>query len=237
MPGAGWQAPRRSITRRGVVVCRLVPRAEDHFGRATAGLAARLPGPLEVFARLAYNYRWSWVPGGPDVFRDIDPHRWGLCGENPVRLLQEAAPEALVEAARSDELLARAHALEATIAADLAREPNIGPLSAERPAAFFCAEYAIHRSLPIYSGGLGALAGDFLKEASDRAIPLVAVGLMYRTGYFRQRIDASGWQHEYWVDTDPDRLPAALLGRLQNSASDRNWDSIEALWRMTTKRW
>ena len=62
--------------------------------------------------------------------------------------------------------------------------------------SFFCAEYGIHASLPIYSGGLGALAGDILKEASDRALPLVAVGLLYRQGYFRQRIDASGWQHE-----------------------------------------
>ena len=76
---------------------------------------------------------------------------------------------------------------------------------------FFCAEYGVHASLPIYSGGLGALAGDILKEASDRALPLVAVGLMYRQGYFRQRIDASGWQHEYWVPTDPERLPAALV--------------------------
>ena len=77
--------------------------------------------------------------------------------------------------------------------------------------AFFCAEYGIHASLPIYSGGLGALAGDILKEASDRALPMVAVGLMYRQGYFRQRIDASGWQHEYWVPTDPERQPAALV--------------------------
>ncbi len=69
----------------------------------------------------------------------------------------------------------------------------------------------MHRSLPIYSGGLGALAGDILKEASDMAVPMVAVGLMYQQGYFRQRIDITGWQHEYWVDTDPDRLPAALV--------------------------
>ena len=61
----------------------------------------------------------------------------------------------------------------------------------------------MHVSLPVYSGGLGALAGDLLKEASDRALPLVAVGLMYRKGYFRQRVDASGWQHEYWIETDP----------------------------------
>ena len=68
-----------------------------------------------------------------------------------------------------------------------------------------------HESLPVYSGGLGALAGDFLKEASDLALPFVAVGLMYRKGYFRQRIDITGWQHEYWVETDPWRGPAALV--------------------------
>ena len=69
----------------------------------------------------------------------------------------------------------------------------------------------MHVSLPVYSGGLGALAGDLLKEASDCAVPMVAVGLMYRKGYFRQRIDAGGWQHEYWIDTDPQRVPAALV--------------------------
>jgi glycogen phosphorylase len=84
-------------------------------------------------------------------------------------------------------------------------------VGADHPVAFFCAEYGIHSSLPVYSGGLGALAGDIVKEASDRALPLVAVGLMYHQGYFRQRIDASGWQHEYWIDTDPERLPAALV--------------------------
>ena len=94
--------------------------------------------------------------------------------------------------------------------ADLDRPPypSIDPA---RPVAFLCAEYGLHVSLPVYSGGLGALAGDLLKEASDCAVPLVAVGLMYRKGYFRQRIDRGGWQHEYWIDTDPQRLPAALV--------------------------
>ena len=94
----------------------------------------------------------------------------------------------------------------------MARPPTpAGPATPERPVSFFCAEYGIHASLPIYSGGLGALAGDILKEASDRALPLVAVGLLYRQGYFRQRIDASGWQHESWVPTDPERQPMALV--------------------------
>jgi starch phosphorylase len=179
--------------------------------RAAEALASRLPDPLGVFARLAYNYRWSWDPDGPDVFRAIDPDRWERVAENPVKLLQEAGAQRLTDAANDGALLARAHALHERIQADLARPSHNGPATDERPIAYFSAEYGFHVSFPIYSGGLGALAGDILKEASDRAWPLVAIGLLYRNGYFRQRIDRHGWQHEYWVDTDPDRLPAALV--------------------------
>jgi starch phosphorylase len=179
--------------------------------RAAQALAARLPEPLGVFARLAYNYRWSWAPDGPDVFRAIDPERWDRVAENPVRLLQETGIDRLEAAADDADLLTRAAALEESVKADLARPPRESVATPERPVAYFSAEYGVHVSLPIYSGGLGALAGDYLKEASDRALPMVAVGLMYRNGYFRQRIDRGGWQHEYWVDTDPERLPAALV--------------------------
>ena len=188
----------------------------EDIDRAVADLAARLPAPLAPLASLAFDYRWSWLPGAPELFASLDPGRWTRCGENPVRLLQELSVHALQAAAGNDELVRRASELEARRAADRARPP-IGPsrptgaVSPERPVAFLCSEYGVHVSLPIYSGGLGALAGDILKEASDRALPLVAVGLMYRRGYFRQRVDASGWQHEYWVDTDPGRLPAALV--------------------------
>jgi starch phosphorylase len=172
--------------------------------RAAAELAGRLPEPLAPLARLAYNYRWSWLPGGHDLFRTIDPERWELCLHNPVRLLQEAGGEALGRAASDVGLAAQAAAAEALVRDEVA--PSL-----DRPVGYFCCEYGIHRSLPIYSGGLGALAGDMVKEASDQALPFVAVGLMYRQGYFRQRVDAGGWQHEYWVDTDPERLPAALV--------------------------
>ena len=183
---------------------------EADLDRAAAALAWRLPDQLAPLARIAYNYRWAWMSGGSELFRSIDPRRWRLVSGNPVRLLQEASTEALTRAAEDTGLLGRAHALEQALREDLEREPR-GPVEAERPVAFFCAEYAVHQSLPIYSGGLGALAGDILKEASDRALPFVAVGLMYRRGYFRQRIDATGWQQEYWVLTDPERLPAALV--------------------------
>jgi len=179
--------------------------------RAANDLAERVPAALAPLARLAYNYRWSWLRGGPDVFRRVDPERFAICGQNPVRLLQETSYRMLRRAADDQELLDEIADVEARVGADLERPPWSASIDPARPVAFFCAEYAVHVSLPVYSGGLGALAGDLLKEASDLALPFVAVGLMYRKGYFRQRIDGSGWQHEYWVDTDPERVPAALV--------------------------
>ena len=170
-----------------------------------------MPAVLAPLARLAFNYRWSWLPGAPELFAALDPDRFALCLQNPVRLLQEISPGTLAAAADDAALVARARELEAELERDLAREPLAGPIDPAHPVAFLCAEYGVHVSLPVYSGGLGALAGDILKEASDRALPMVAVGLLYRKGYFRQRVDASGWQHEYWIDTDPARLPAALV--------------------------
>ena len=178
--------------------------------RAVGELAERLPASLAPLARLAYNYRWSWLPGAAELFESIDPERFKLCLQNPVRLLQEASTESLRRAAADTALVERASVLEAAVDADMERAPDPA-FAIDGPVAFLCAEYGVHISLPVYSGGLGALAGDLLKEASDRGLPMVAVGLMYRKGYFRQRIDGGGWQHEYWIDTDPQRLPAALV--------------------------
>jgi glycogen phosphorylase len=179
---------------------------------AAAALRSRLPEPLAPLAEIAYNYRWSWTPGGPELFASVDPKRWAACAANPVRLLQETNPRRLAEVAEDAAFAGALAELQEELDAALAEDTLEGAtVSHDAPGAFFCAEYAVHGSLPVYSGGLGVLAGDILKEASDRAVPLVAVGLMYRHGYFRQRIDASGWQHEYWVDTDPDRIPGALV--------------------------
>jgi len=174
---------------------------------AIAGLAARLPAELEVLARISYDYAWSWDPDGDALLRDVDPDRWRSCAGNPVHLLQEVSADRLAAAAADASLLKRAAALDRRLAAHRAAPPS----REGGPVAYFCAEYAIHASLPVYSGGLGALAGDLVKEASDRALPFVAIGLLYRQGYFRQRIDLSGWQREYWLDTDAERLPAALV--------------------------
>ena len=178
---------------------------------AVDALRTRLPEPLAPLADLAYNYRWSWTPGGPELLCSIDPGRWDLCLGNPVRLIEETAPSRLAELASDDGFLARLADLHGRVEAKLSEPRLAEPVTEDNPAAFFCAEYAIHKSLPVYSGGLGVLAGDILKEASDMGLPLIGIGLMYRHGYFRQRIDATGWQHEYWVETDPDRTPAALI--------------------------
>ena len=137
------------------------------LARAADLLAARVPEPLAPLARLAYNYRWSWAPGGPELFQAVDPDRWERCGENPVRLLQEAHPASLERAAADTALHERIAAVQAEVEADLARPDAEGD-----SVAYFCAEFGVHRSLPIYSGGLGVLAGDILKEASDLALPL-----------------------------------------------------------------
>lgn len=213
----------------------------EDLRRAATDLAERLPDALAPLARLAFNYRWSWLPGGAELFAAVDRERFELCHQNPVRLLREAPSHALRRAAGDRELLERACDLEARVRADLVRAPAPGPIDPARPVAFFCSEYGVHASLPIYSGGLGALAGDLLKEASDRALPLVAVGLMYRKGYFRQRMDASGWQHEYWVDTDPPRLPAALVTNpggspLTISVPIGDTDVVARIWRVDVGR-
>src|SRR6266511_1034799 len=179
------------------------------LAREAEELAAKLPPVLAPLAQMAFNYRWSWAPGGPDLFRDIDPYRWGMQRENPVRLLLQAPAESLIRAANNADLLQRADRVHRTIKEEMAGPVSVS--STDRPIAFLCAEYGIHRSLPTYGGGLGILAGDILKEASDMALPLVAVGILYRQGNFHLRIDLGGWQHEYWIETDPDRLPAALV--------------------------
>jgi starch phosphorylase len=208
--------------------------------RAAAQLAGRIPRPLAPLARLAFDYAWSWAPGGPELFAAVDADRWTICHHNPVRLLQEAPPASLERAAADADLCGRAAALEERLAARLA-EPAREDVPADRPVAFFCAEYGVHPSLPIYAGGLGVLAGDLLKAASDARLPMVAVGLLYREGYFRQRIDRSGWQHEYWVAADPERLPAALVtteggGPLLVPVPVRGVEVLAQVWRVDVGR-
>jgi len=166
-------------------------------------LQARLVPALQPLAPLAYNYRWSWERGGAEVFAALDRARWSGVRENPVALLGGLARARQLEAAGDPALIDRIGRLSAAAGA----EPSVP----QRPIAFFCAEFGVHGSLPIYSGGLGVLAGDILKEASDQGLPVVAIGLLYRRGYFCQRLDLSGWQQEYWLEHDPAGLALSLV--------------------------
>jgi starch phosphorylase len=211
------------------------------IARAAHELAVRLPSTLAPLADLAFNYWWSWTPGGVDLFRQIDPDRFDLCRENPVRFLQEAPSAALARVARDHSFVERAETLREGLRSVLEAEPDESAVQAEHPVAFLCLEYGIHPSLPIYSGGLGILAGDILKESSDRALPLVGVGILYSQGSYHQRLDPDGWQHDYWVDTEPEFLPAALVtgedgSPLTVTVPIRGRDVVAAMWRVDVGR-
>jgi starch phosphorylase len=175
-----------------------------------ADLAEHLPDGLKPLARVAYNYRWSWFPGGDDVFREINPHRWELAGANPVRFLSDLWPSTRAHAERDAALKAKVRTFADQAGSDLER-PLTARASVPGLIAYMCSEFGIHSSLPIYSGGLGVLAGDTLKEASDQGLPLIGLGLLYRRGYHHQRLDTSGRQLEYWVTSDPKNLPMARV--------------------------
>ncbi|MBX3026222.1 alpha-glucan family phosphorylase [bacterium] len=179
--------------------------------RAIGELAERLPEAIRALASVAYNYRWAWMLDGPDVFREIDPQAWRRSGGNPRYVMEIAPPRRLQELARSEAYVQRVRALADGVAADLARpsRPVVGQTA--RPVAYFCSEFGAHGSLALYGGGLGVLAGDTLKAASDLALPMVGIGLFYRQGYFHQRLDIGGWQHEYWLNADFERLPVVRV--------------------------
>jgi len=179
--------------------------------RAVTELAERLPRSLQALARLAYNYRWSWLRDGARVFRDPDPSLWRHCSCNPREVLEALSPRRLRELGADRGYVARVETLAAHVDADLERAPAGLGIAPDRPVAYFCSEFAVHCSLPLYGGGLGVLAGDVLKAASDLAIPMVGVGLLYREGYFHQRLDLDGWQQEWWTATDSRRLPAVMV--------------------------
>jgi starch phosphorylase len=188
------------------------PAGASDTARAADLLAARLPEPLEVFSGLAYDFACFWSPEGRRLFAEIDPHTWERTGRNPVRLLDETPVDLLVRAAGNRELVQRAHALHDLLLSRHARPFRCeNGISSDHPVAFLCGEFGVYPSLAIYAGGLGMLAGDLVKEASDRGIPFVGIGLYYRQGYFHQRLNSSGWQREYWVETPPHRVPLALV--------------------------
>src|SRR5580698_3066491 len=160
---------------------------------------------------LARNLWWSWDNDTNSLFRDLDPARWRELNHNPVSLLTEL-PLAKLEQ-RAGELVLHGRInyayrrMQEYLQADRTWGASHAGVLRPRPVGYFSAEFGIHESLPIYSGGLGVLAGDHIKSASDLDIPLIAVGLFYGQGYFRQRLDRNGWQQEEYLPTDVNLLP------------------------------
>ena len=162
----------------------------------------QLPENLQLLNIISWNYFWSWKPEGTNLFRDIDPQLWDTCEQNPRLFLKQASELRLWQKAIDAGYLERLQNFSKDFENYISAAPkNFKNVSGENPVAYFCAEYGVHNSLPIYSGGLGILAGDHLKSASDMNVPLVAVGLFYRYGYFRQKINHEGLQQELYHDS------------------------------------
>ncbi|MFZ0797508.1 MAG: alpha-glucan family phosphorylase, partial [Terriglobales bacterium] len=167
---------------------------------------------------LARNLWWSWDNDASALFRDLDPLRWRQLNHSPVSLLNEYPLDKLEARATELVLHSRINYAYRRLREYQDAERTWGARHAgvlrPRPVAYFSAEFGVHESLPVYSGGLGVLAGDHIKSASDLGIPLVGVGLFYGQGYFRQRLDRDGWQHEEYLEIDVNQLPMeAAIGR------------------------
>lgn len=168
-------------------------------------------GLHEKCAALAQNLWWSWQPEVVNLFRDLNPVRWRQLGHNPIALLSEMTPHLLERRAAELVLYTRINQAYRQLKGYLRERETWGAVHAgilgAQPVAYFSAEFGIHESVPIYSGGLGVLSGDHIKSASGLNVPLVAIGLFYDQGYFKQHLTVDGYQREEYLDTKVDLLP------------------------------
>ncbi|MDP9239810.1 MAG: alpha-glucan family phosphorylase [Actinomycetota bacterium] len=176
---------------------------------------AALPEPLAALGELVMNLRWSWHPATMDLFESVDPDLWRSCQRDPVRLLGEVSAERLAALSHDAGFLDRLAAAEADLHHYLEEPRWYQGLEDAPPTgiAYFSPEFGITEVLPQYSGGLGILAGDHLKSASDLGVPILGVGLLYHSGYFAQSLSADGWQEERYPPIDPHGLPLTLVTR------------------------
>ncbi|MFB7247628.1 DUF3417 domain-containing protein [Streptomyces populi] len=173
-----------------------------------------LPEALHPLSDLARNLRWSWHAETRDLFRSVDPERWAACGGDPVRLLGSVPAGRLAELTQDSGFLRRLAAVRDDLREYVSGDRWYQEQTSDLPTAiaYFSPEFGITAALPQYSGGLGILAGDHLKAASDLGAPLIGVGLLYRHGYFRQSLSREGWQQEHYPVLDPNELPVVPLG-------------------------
>src|SRR3989475_1114793 len=164
----------------------------------TYNVTPTLPRPLEPLREMISNLWWTWEPSARSLFRHLDPELWDRTNHNPVRMLQLSRQARLEEVSQDKTFLRELKEVHDTFKDYLARKDTYGKTGAgsaiKKPVAYFSAEFGFHESIPNYSGGLGILAGDHCKSASDLDLNFVAIGLLYRHGYFRQQIDKEGIQ-------------------------------------------
>lgn len=175
---------------------------------------SQIPDRIGRLEELANNLWWSWHPEGRALFQHLDYTSWRLGGHNPVQQLYEISPEKLEAAANDATFLSLYDAAITAFDKDMTGDSWYStryPALRQKPVAYFSMEFALHNSLPIYAGGLGVLAGDLCKEASDLGIPMVALGFMYPQGYFQQFISADGWQEEKYIELDFRKAPVNPL--------------------------
>ncbi|MDP6546860.1 MAG: alpha-glucan family phosphorylase [Phycisphaerae bacterium] len=174
-----------------------------------------LPPKLKQLSEIAENLWWSWHGDAQDIFRRLDREAWEECYHNPVAMLGQLGQDRLEKLARDDGFIShiqRVHEDLQRYLTDSGWWPKTyGTDHAGPTVAYFCAEYGITETLPIYSGGLGVLAGDHMKSASELNVPLVGIGLLYQQGYFRQRLNADGWQLELFPRNDFANLPCQRI--------------------------
>ena len=238
-----------------------VPRAptSSPSGRVAAGkqeASGPPPGPLRLIElspqnlynkcqSLARNLWWSWHPEVTNLFRELDPVRFRQLDHNPIALLAEFTPERLEARAAELVLYSRINQAYRRLKEYLAAENTWSDVHAgvlgSKPVVYFSAEFGIHESVPIYSGGLGVLSGDHIKSASGLGIPLVAVGLFYKQGYFKQQLDIDGYQHEEYLLSRVEALPLEpAIGtdgeKVQVAIDTRSGQIRAKVWKMAVGR-
>ncbi len=180
-------------------------------------LDEKMPEKINRLPELAYNLWWSWNPNARALFKRLDLTLWRSTQHNPVQMLQEISPERLREAANDSAFCRHYNKVMMELDSELENGhlwyPETYPELLDKKIAYFSAEFGLHNSLPIYSGGLGILSGDHAKEASDLGLPLIGIGFMYPQGYFRQRIPSHGWQEAIYEQLDMNQAPIRLVYR------------------------
>src|SRR5688572_11543510 len=199
---------------------------------------ATLPEPLAALEQLAMNLRWSWDQRTRDLFRWVDPETWEITGHDPVQLLGMVGRDRLEALAEDSSFLSFLEEVSGDLTRYLEASLWFQQLEASplRSVAYFSPEFGIAEALPQYSGGLGVLAGDHLKSASALGVPLVGVGLFYRQGYFRQELNADGWQQERYPRLDPHAMALTLVEGARVVVQLDTGDLVAQIWRADVGR-